>query len=433
VRRHSYNTLLAGIDHPIIGYIGAIADWFDVDLVADAATQRPDWQFVLVGGVFGADTSVLRSLPNVHLLGQKPYATMPAYLYNFDVCIIPFKVNEITHATDPVKLYEYFSSGKPVVATDMREIRQYSSLVYLANNSSEFISKIESALAEEDVQLRMKRVETARVETWSSRYESVDHAIRALFKHVSIVVVTYNNLVYTRLCLESIIQNTDYPNYEIVVVDNGSHDGTSDYLRFIEKQHSFIRVILNSENEGFARANNQGLQVAVGDVLVLLNNDTIVPRGWLQGLTWHLQDTSVGLVGPVTNFVGNEARVDATYSTYEEFVQQTTQYCVDHERRVFDIRMLAMFCLAMRKDVFELLGPLDERFGIGMFEDDDYAIRARAAGFRVVCAEDVFVHHFGQASFGKLIETGEYQEIWDRNQKLFEAKWHRAWDAHRTR
>jgi hypothetical protein len=89
-----------------------------------------------------------------------------------------------------------------------------------------------------------------------------------------------------------------------------------------------------------------------------------------------------------------------------------------------------MFCVAFRRDVFEKVGPLDERYEIGMFEDDDYAMRVRAAGFRVACALDAFVHHFGQASIGKLAATGEYGPLFHANRKRFEEKWGVSWESH---
>ena len=95
--------------------------------------------------------------------------------------------------------------------------------------------------------------------------------------------------------------------------------------------------------------------------------------------------------------------------------------------------MLAMFCVAMRRDVFEKVGPLDEQFAVGMFEDDDYSRRVRAAGFKIICAEDVFVHHFGQASFGELCSNGEYDRVLDSNRKRFEKKWNVKWQPHARR
>ena len=94
--------------------------------------------------------------------------------------------------------------------------------------------------------------------------------------------------------------------------------------------------------------------------------------------------------------------------------------------------MLAMYCVAMRRDVLDAVGELDEAFGVGLFEDDDYSQRARVAGYEVVCTEESFVHHVGRASFAKLAESGAYQEIWDRNKAYYEAKWG-PWKPHRDR
>ncbi len=193
-----------------------------------------------------------------------------------------------------------------------------------------------------------------------------------------------------------------------------------------------MRLILNDENQGFPKANNQGLAVATGSHLVLLNNDTVVPPGWLTRLVGHLADPQVGLVGPVTNFAGNEARVEVAYRTWGEMEQFARDRATRWDGQCADIHMLAMFCLAMRRETFDRLGPLDEQFGIGMFEDDDYARRAREAGLRVVCAADTFVHHIGQASFKALIQQGEYDDLFARNRRSYERKWSVTWTPHRN-
>ena len=92
-----------------------------------------------------------------------------------------------------------------------------------------------------------------------------------------------------------------------------------------------------------------------------------------------------------------------------------------------------MFCAAMRRDVVERVGVLDEQFEIGMFEDDDYARRVRAASYRIVCTDDVFVHHFGQGSLGELCVSGEYDRVLEANRRRFEQKWGVAWRPHGRR
>ena len=260
-----------------------------------------------------------------------------------------------------------------------------------------------------------------------------DSSLKNRYRCASIIVVTYNNLVFTKLCLESLLANTDYPNYEVIIVDNGSHDGTVDYLRGVMKHQPHVHAIFNDRNLGFAPANNQGLAIARGDILVLLNNDTIVPPGWLMSLVKHLEDQSIGLLGPVTNRIGNEAEIEADYQTYGEFLQFARDYTRQHAGEFFNIRTLCMYCLAMRRDVYEHLGPLDEQYEIGMLEDDDYSMLAHAANYRVVCAEDVFVHHFGQASFGSLFASGEYAMLLETNRRRFEEKWGVKWQPYGRR
>jgi GT2 family glycosyltransferase len=426
------NALLEDAAHPIVGYFGAIAEWFDVPLMARLARERPHYTFVLLGGAFEVDLSVLRSLPNVRILGQKPYDLMPAYLQHFDVCMIPFQVNAITEATDPVKFYEYISQGKPVVAPRMPELYPYREFLYIADDHEDFIRKIDQAARENDPALVERRVDLARENTWSDRVRRIEEGIRQAHPLASIIVVTFNNVEYNRLCLESIFRNSLYPNFEVIVVDNASDDGSRELLAEFAARHSNLRVILNDTNEGFARANNRGLAEASGEHLVLLNNDTVTPNGWLSKLLRHLGAPEIGLVNSVTNFSGNESRIPVTYGDLAGLEEFAESYTREHEGRLFDIRVAAMYCVAMRRDVFEKVGPLDPNFGMGLFEDDDYSHRVRLAGYRVVCVEDVFVHHFGQASFKKLSQS-EYQEIWDRNQRYYERKWATAWAPHTPR
>jgi GT2 family glycosyltransferase len=249
----------------------------------------------------------------------------------------------------------------------------------------------------------------------------------------SIVMVTFNNLVFTRLGLETLLAHEAGVAYEAIIIDNGSTDGTREYLSELAPRQSALHLIQNDENRGFAAACNQGLDAAGTERLVILNDDTLVPPGWLASLVAHLDDHTVGLVGPVTNRSGNEAEIRVPYRNYGEFVHFAGEHMATHHGRCFDIRMLAMFCVALRRETRETIGALDERFEIGLFEDDDYAMRVRAAGLRVVCAEDVFVHHFGQASIGKLAAKGEYGTLFHANRERWETKWGTTWKPYEHR
>ena len=278
---------------------------------------------------------------------------------------------------------------------------------------------------------RMPRLQLRSEATWPARWGLLDRALRSAWPRASVIVVTIDNLAFTKLCLASLLANTEYPNLEILVVDNCSTDGTPELLREIEARHVGMRVLLNRENRGFGPANNQALAEATGELFVLLNNDTMVTPGWLSRLGQRLDDPSLGLVGPATNRTCNEAQVAADYRTYEELIA----FARDRNRR-FDgqlqpIRMLAMFCVAFGRSLYEEIGPLDDRYAIGMFEDEDYALSAKASGYAVAWAPDVYVHHAYHASIGKLVPTGAYLPLFRTNQQKFEHKWGICWERHR--
>jgi GT2 family glycosyltransferase len=249
----------------------------------------------------------------------------------------------------------------------------------------------------------------------------------------TVVIVTFENHALTRLCLDTVLANTPAGRYELIVVDNASIDDTREYLRAVSERHPHVRPIENPMNLGFAAACNQAIAAGRGDDLVLLNNDVLVPSGWLDGLLVRLRDPSIGAVGPVTNRIGTEAEIPADYADFAGFIRFAEDRGRSQRGRSRDVSTLAMFCFATRRDVYERIGPLDEQFGIGLLEDDDYAARLRAAGYRLVCAEDIFVHHFGEASFGALYASGAYHRLLTENKARYAAKWGMPWRPYARR
>ncbi|MGD9253927.1 MAG: glycosyltransferase [Holophagae bacterium] len=413
---------LEEIPHPIIGYFGAISDWFDLELLEAVAIARSDWHFVLVGSTWGIDTARLEILSNVHLLGERSYAELPSLAAGFDVGIIPFQRTPLTDATDPVKLYEMLAAGLEVVATRLPELMHRGETVRLASDPNEFVAAIEQALTEasrRDARQQMLPLQ----ESWSNRVETLERELVELFPQVTIGIVTFNNLELTELCLASIGSRTIYPNYEVVVVDNASSDGTADWLRDEVAARPRHRVVLNSDNRGFGPACNQALANSEAEFVCLLNNDTVVTGGWLSTLVGALGESDeVGLVGPSTNGAANEARVEPGYAELVGLEEWASAYVWDHEGESFTIPMLALFCVVMRRSLWTDLDGLDEQFEVGLFEDDDFSRRVRRAGYDVRCRRDAWVHHFHEASFGRLPDE-EYQRIYEANRRRFRAKW----------
>jgi GT2 family glycosyltransferase len=249
-----------------------------------------------------------------------------------------------------------------------------------------------------------------------------------LHPKASIVVLCYNGLKeVTQPCIASILANTPVDTYELIVVDNASADGTAAWVQEIAAIHPHIRPVCNQTNRGYAGGNNDGMRVATGDHIVLLNNDTLVPKGWLTALLRLLEECpEVGLVGPVSNSVGNEQRVELSGLNEENYENISAEYVGRHQGVWFPTEKLGFFCVAMRRSLPQKIGYLDERFGVGMFEDDDYCVRTKRAGLTLAVAEDCFVYHKGSVSFKKLA-SADYRALFERNRTYFFQKHNLEW------
>jgi glycosyltransferase involved in cell wall biosynthesis len=137
------NSELTSLKHPTIGFIGAIYEWIDFDLICQIAETHPEYSVLLVGPVkFGQ--AQMEKYSNIIMVGTKPYETLPTYLSNMDVCLIPFKLNDVTLSSNPIKMYEYLAAGKPVVSTPLPEVQQNASeIVYIGKNNEDFIKKVD--------------------------------------------------------------------------------------------------------------------------------------------------------------------------------------------------------------------------------------------------------------------------------------------------
>ncbi len=428
------NSLLSDCPKPIIGYYGAIANWFDIELLIRVASSRPGYSFVLVGQVHQIDVSGLAGLPNVHLLGEKHYRQIPAYLANFDVCLIPFKLTALTRGVDPVKLYEYLSQGKPVVATPLEELPTDHDLLYTAAEPAEFCRKIDLALNNRATPaLVEQRLAFARANTWALRVRDIDRAIVARFPLVSILIVTHNCEEFVEPCMDSVVRNTSWPNYEVILVDNASTDRTKEMIRPYAGSDHRIRAIFQDQNTGFAEANNLAAGQSHGEYIVFLNPDTIVTPGWLGRMVRHCQlDPEVGAVAAVTNFSGNETKIQFRYSNVLEMQRFALELAATKANQSTEIEMAALYCVLVPRHVWLKVGELDPKFGAGMFEDDDFSLRIRRAGYRIVAAENCFIHHFGNGSFGK-VAPQRVMQIFEENRRYFETKWKTSWKPHKLR
>lgn len=417
-----------------VGYVGAIAEWFDSDLLERVARANPDFDIHLCGAVTAEPPLRLGKLGNVTLHGEIPYADVPAFLQQMDVLIIPFQLLPIIKACDPVKFYEYAAVGRPTVSTSLPELSRAGDLVFRADTPEDFACAIRRAapLARDDgfaARLRHYALDNA----WDFRAADMLAHMRAE-PRLSVIVLHYgNDTDMTLAALHAMLGCGEvHPNLEVVLVDNGSAPPVLNVLRARAAADPRIVLVENDRNLGFAGGNNRGIAAASGEYVLLLNNDTFVAPGALLAMQRHLQrNPGIGIVGPMTNNIGNEARVEIAYADMDQMALAARALATGHRGRSTPVQVCAYFCAMFRRADLDRLGHLPEIYGRGMFEDDDHCATFRAAGLQMALAEDAFCHHHLSASFGAL-PSDEKQALFARNRAIFEARWG-PWIPHRYR
>lgn len=235
----------------------------------------------------------------------------------------------------------------------------------------------------------------------------------------SIVLLSYNNLEYTKACIESIKAFTKKGTYEIIVVDNNSDSETVEWLKLQDD----LTCIFNNFNAGFPGGCNIGISKAKGDNILLLNNDTIVTNNWLENLLSALYSKeSIGAVGAVTNSCSNFQTIPCKYSSIDEMFEFAKQHNISNSNLWEERDRLIGFCLLIKREVLNKVGLLDEQFFPGNFEDDDWCLRIRLADYKLLLCKDTFIHHFGSTSFSQE-GAAKMKSLLETNAKKFMEKW----------
>ena len=230
-----------------------------------------------------------------------------------------------------------------------------------------------------------------------------------------IIIPVWNQMALTRRCIDSLRQKTPV-SFRMILIDNGSDRGTRQYLENLAATSpEGVILIRNAENRGYIRAVNQGLSKSSAPYVCLLNNDIEVTAGWLERLL-RFSDThpEVGLLNCLQNHDPGRARPE----NLEAFARAQVQ----EEGKWEELDHTTGGCLLIRREVLQQIGFLDENFGMGHWEDNDYARRAQARGYRCVRLLDTYVWHDVSGSFKR---RERWREEAQRNEKLYYQKWGR--------
>jgi len=416
-----------------VGYVGAIAEWFDTDLLKEVVESDSSLEFHLCGSVTAAGPEQLEVFDNVHMHGEISYKDVPGFINKMDVMIIPFKIIPIIEACDPVKFYEYSAMKKPTVTTPLPELSRAKDLIFEASTATEFREQIYNAYEQNKSATFQEQLRKyARDNTWESR--GIDFKkMLAETPRVSIIILGYGDHEITKAAVSSLYnKGSCYPNMEVVIVDNGSATELLNDLNDFIGEYPDVRMIENRENLGFAKGNNIGIEAATGEYVLLLNNDAYVAPGAVYSMVSHLvNNPEIGVVGPLTNSIGNEAKLFVEYEDMDQMRSVARRATTGYRGMFTPIPVVAYFAAMIRQKDLKEFGLLSEDYGVGMFEDDDHCAMIKSKGYLCALAEDAFVHHEHSASFSR-IDGGKKEALFERNMKIFENKWG-VWKMHKYR
>ncbi len=241
---------------------------------------------------------------------------------------------------------------------------------------------------------------------------------------VSIVVLAYNHLETTKLCIESLYQYTSHIDFELILINNGSSDGTEEYFCSLPNA---IKISF-PKNIGVDKAINHGFRMAQGKYTLNLSNDIVVTYHWLDNLIACMEsDEKIGMVVPVCGASSNNQQVDLHYHSLEEMQRLAKEYNVGNPNLWEERMKLVTYTCLFRTDVQKAMGGFDEDFNPGAYDDDAISFRIRRAGYRLILAKDTYVHHFGSVTFN---EEYTKNNLAQRNLSLFYSKfWVHPWQA----
>lgn len=233
---------------------------------------------------------------------------------------------------------------------------------------------------------------------------------------VSVVVLAYNKLDYTKQCIESFYRHTSHIDFELITINNGSSRYTKRFFDSLPNQ----KKIDFTENQGVDKAINHGIRMAEGEFTINVSNDLVLTKNWLDNLlTCAKSDSKIGMVAPMCSASSNNQQIDLGYDDLDEMQDKAAEFNVSDPRKWEDRLRLVTYSCLFRTDVLQRLGGFDEDFNPGAYDDDAISFSIRRRGYRLIAARDTFIHHYGSVTF-----AAEYakNDLAKRNRSLFHHK-----------
>ncbi len=327
-------------------------------------------------------------------------------------------MSPLTAATDPVKLYEYFSQGKPVVCTPLDEVAHWSDLVYFGDGPEEFAGSLDLALTEDSEDLRERRLAAAAENTWSHRFSLIDKAVRESFPLVSIVIEGGEDVQDVKECIQSIRRNTSYPSYDVIVLQKNGGAGTGNLSPRFSGADGRITAIDGIGSRDWAGISRTALERSEAKFWVFLNAKMRVTRGWVGRLMRHCgqDDRSIGAVVPVSNWPVSKTRLPLGYTGDGQIEavaaalarQKMLQHSLTESE---DPEVSPTGCVFLPRDVMVRIAEMERDQDEGPNSGCGVVLKSvKELGLQTLCAEDCFVYD-GRVADWSVTSTGQGGEF----------------------
>lgn len=394
-------------------YFGSLwGEWFDWEKIDYIAAKCPDCEIHLIGDPSGCRSRVKRKRKNVHFLGLKKQTQLPAYLAYTDIALLPFKNSEIGSYVSPLKIFEYIAMHVRVLATNLDDIQKYPN-VFCSDEKEQWAAYIKSSkkkLSDPSVFISQNN--------WFARCEAILNKAGVRCKaaySISVIVLNYNNRQVISRCLNTLLAHNGRYQYEVIVVDNGSRDGSYEWLK--KTYNEKIRLLRNTKN-GCSSGRNLAAAHAKGKYLCFLDSDQWVLNSYwmdqalqiLEGqpdigaVAWNAGWFAPGKIkGPIVDYMPNRA-ISSGKVWYRT-----------------DIAYLATSGFVMKHELFDQIGCFDEFYDPTCFEDTDLSLKIRHAGYELAYCPYMSIMHLPHQTThaGSLKHT----KLMERNGKYFKEKW----------
>lgn len=398
-------------------YYGSLwGEWFDWDLLIDLANKHPRYSFNLIGDASGIPN--IRSIcpHNIHFLGLKRQSDLPAYLKFVDYTLVPFKPGEISDYVSPLKIFEYISMYTKVLCTELPDVKGYPN-VYCGNTMNEWESIIEA-----DHPVDRKAADEFILEnTWKSRISEIVNVVYPEFNNsvlkdkLSVVVLNYNNKNVIFKNINTLLKFNTIYNYEIVVVDNNSSDGSYEMLKETYKNGEIV-LVRNPKN-GCSSGRNLGVENSSREYIMFLDSDQ-----WITNKYWLRPYEEIMAVHPDFGLIGWAAGFyNKSYRAYHVVDSFPYRYMPCNMLCRYDIGYLGSGGMIVKKETFDKVEGFDLFYDPTCYEDTDFSMKVRNAGKEIYYCPYLGIIHLPHQTTKS--GSKEHLELTRIKQEYFTEKW----------